>query len=276
MTDLIGIATWNFREGTLAQRIETFARMGFNAVSLIAGDACAMCNGQTPDVEKVVDKHSLAVAVHGGFMIGEKLIPDYVLLSDFECYASWNEKTGALHTVNYDAALVTNEQGERDYDAESMCRVLRRMLSMSNEAGFSVGVEDWPRNPEQMKDVAELAVYSHFGILIDLGHMNIRIRDERTKDELFPARAAQQYLDNISLPVNELHVHNNNGIKDQHAPLDLGNADMAAVAGMLRRKGTTCISTIEIVPAWSGLSEEEGLKAAADSLALWHELFGED
>lgn len=276
MTDLIGIATWNFREGTLAQRIDTFARMGFNAVSLIAGDACAVCTGQAPDVEKVIEKHSLAVAIHGGFMVGEKLIADYVLLNDFDHYASWNEKTGALHTVNYDAALLTNEHGERDYDTESMCRVLKRMLSISNGEGFSVGIEDWPRNPEQTEAVADLTAYSHFGILIDLGHMNMRIWEDRGRDEPFPVKDAQHYFDNITLPINELHVHNNNGIKDQHAPLDMGNADLEAMAGMLRRRGTTCISTIEIVPAWSGLNEEEGLKAAEESLTLWRQLFCED
>lgn len=276
MTDLIGIATWNFREGTLAQRIDTFASMGFNAVSLIAGDACALCSGQTPDVEKAIEKHELAVAVHAGFMAGDKHIPDYVLLGDFESYMCWYEKTGALHTVNYDAALVIGEDGSRDYDAESMCRKMKKMLSMSNGEGFSVGVEDWPRNPEQMSQAGELASYSHFGILIDLGHMNMRIREEQSEHDPFPVKAAQHYLDNISLPVNELHVHNNNGLKDQHAPLDSGNADMAAIAQMLRRKGTTCISTIEIVPAWSGLSEEEGLRAAEESLLLWHELYHED
>lgn len=275
MTDLVGIATWNFREGTLAQRIDTFARMGFNAVSLIAGDACALCDGKAADVDKVIEKHSLAVAVHAGFMVGDKLVPDYVLLSDFEMYMDWNEKTGALHTVNYDAALIS-EGGERRYDAESMCRTLKKMLSMSNGEGFSVGVEDWPRNREQLEHTADLASYSHFGILIDIGHMNMRIREEQGDGGPFPVKAAQHYLDSVDLPVNELHIHNNNGIKDQHAPLGSGNADMAAIAEMLRRKGVTCISTIEIVPAWSGLSEEEGLKAAEESLALWHELFRED
>lgn len=276
MIDLVGIAAWNFREGTLAQRIETFAQMGFNAVSLIAGDACALCDGRMPDVEKVIEKHSLAVAIHAGFMVGDKHIPDYVLLSDFELYMLWNERSGALHAVNYDAALITNETGEHVYDAESMSKTLAKMLSMSNEAGFSVGVEDWPRNLEQMEAVSHLTAYPHFGILIDLGHMNMRIREDQHVDEEFPVKAAQHYLDNITLPVNELHVHNNNGVKDQHAPLDHGNADMAAIAEMLRRKGTTCISTIEIVPVWSGLSEEEGLKAAEDSLTLWRKLFRED
>ena len=52
MAELVGIATWNFREGSLARRIERFAAMGFDAVSLIGSDGAALCHGALPDVEE--------------------------------------------------------------------------------------------------------------------------------------------------------------------------------------------------------------------------------
>ncbi len=272
MSDLTGIATWNYREGSLAERIVRFARMGYNAVSLSAGDACALCRGSAPDVDKAIAEHDLAVAFHASFMEAGAPIPPERLLDEFDSYVRWNERTGALHTVNYDAAMVKSETGEVEYNAEFMRPLLRKMLSMSNGAGFSVGVEDWPRNREQFEDVSELTAYSHYGILIDLGHLNMRIREPDDADE-FPVDAARRYLDRITLPINELHVHNNDGLKDRHAPPESGTADMAALAQMLRRKGARCISTIEIVPAWCGLNEQQGWDAAKRALEFWREVF---
>lgn len=271
MAELVGIATWNFREGSLARRIERFAAMGFDAVSLIGSDGAALCHGAMPDVEEAILKHSLAVAIHGGLLSGEGRVDKEALLADFEQFLKWNERTGALHTVNYDAAAVRTDDGGCRYLAEEMRSVLAAMLARSNGAGFSVGVEDWPRDREQMAEVSQLAAYAHFGILIDLGHMNMRVRSGGGGE--FPAKAAQSYLDAISLPVNEIHVHNNDGTRDMHAPPMSGSADLVAVADMLRRKGATCISTIEIVPGWCGLTEDEGWSAARESLRFWREVF---
>jgi len=144
---------------------------------------------------------------------------------------------------------------------------------MSAGANFSVGVEDWPRDAEQSAFVDHLRAYPHYGMLLDLGHMNMRIRKAGDADRPFPIEAARSYLDRFELPINELHVHNNDGKRDLHAPPTSGTADLAAVAGMLVEKGVNCISTIEIVPAWCGLTEEQGWQAARDALDFWRKTF---
>ena len=53
----------------------------------------------------------------------------------------------------------------------------------------------------------------------------------------FPEKTVQSYLDRITLPINELHVHNNDGANPTHSPPHLGKADMETLAVMLRRKG---------------------------------------
>ena len=42
MAKLTGIATWNFSEGSLCERIENIVAMGYNAISLSARDARAL------------------------------------------------------------------------------------------------------------------------------------------------------------------------------------------------------------------------------------------
>ena len=99
------------------------------------------------------------------------------MVADFESYLEWHERTGALHTVNYEAAYTVAEDGEREYAVDFTKAVLDKVLAMSNGAGFSVGVKDWPRSREELAPVAELQAYPHFGILVDLGELHLNVRD---------------------------------------------------------------------------------------------------
>lgn len=274
MKHIIGIATWNYREGTLAQRIDRFAEMGYTAVSLSAADARALARGETPDVEAAIRRHDLAITIHAGLAPkGEPLQHD-AILADFSLFAQWHKRSGALVSINYDAAKLQTGDGKWEFQSAAMVRALEDMLEMSVAAGFSVGVEDWPRDAEQSAIVDHLRKYEHYGVLIDLGHLNMRI-PKPGGDGSFSIDAAREYLDRFDLPVNELHVHNNDGKADLHAPPTTGTADMAAIAKLLIEKGVNCVSTIEIVPAWCGLTEEQGLLAAREALDFWRGAFVE-
>jgi len=269
MADLVGVATWNFGEGTLAERIDRFAAMGFNAVSLNTRDARPLARGETPDVEDAIVRHSLPVTIHGGLAPkGEAIQPD-ALLADFKSITAWQARTGALVSVNFDAAKLRTDSGVWEPQTEAMHRVLKEMLVISAGAGFSVGIEDWPLTDEHLRAVEDLMAYGLYGMLLDLGHLNVRIRRNADPNARFPIDAAREYLDRITIPINELHVHNNDGIHDLHAPPTSGTADLTTVAALLAAKGVKCISTIELVPAWCGLTEEQGWEAVPEALEFW-------
>lgn len=242
--------------------------MGFEHVSLLAAHAAAMARGETPDVDEAIDSNSLGVAIHGGMAV-KGTMDESALLADFEAFLEWHSRTGALRTVNYDAASKCVE-GQPTYDSEGMHSVLKKMLELSKGTGVTVGVEDWPRDPEMLKPIVDLAEYPHYGILIDLGHMNMRI--EATEPP-YPVDLARAYLDNITLPINELHIHNNDGAHDQHCPLDRGTADFRVLAEMLRPRCANTLHTSEIAPQLCGLSEAVCLEGSRQVLALWRELF---
>lgn len=57
MAKLIGVATWNFSEGSLCERIERFVGIGCNAISLsdlaaFAGLAASMCYNNPDTVQR--------------------------------------------------------------------------------------------------------------------------------------------------------------------------------------------------------------------------------
>lgn len=275
MTELIGIATWNFSEGTLAERIERFVGMGYNAVSLNTIDAAPLARGEMPEAEAAILWHSVPVTIHGG--LGPKGLPidRGRILTDFRAYCDWHARTGLLVSVNYDAATQKTGSGETRFRCEEMRDTLAEMLSMSGGMGFTVGIEDWPRTSEDLAVVESLRAHPHLGMLIDLGHLNMRIAKSDDPDQPFLIEAAREYLANMVLPVNELHVHNNDGAKDLHAPPEVGTSDLRALSrllhdtGKLALRGASCVSTIELVPAWCGLMEAEGWSAAAEALGFW-------
>lgn len=275
MTDLIGIATWNFREGTLAERVGRFASIGYNAVSLNTTDARLLMRGELPEAEAAIVTRQLAVTIHGGLAPKDQPIPIDDILADFRAYTDWQARTGLLVSVNYDGVRRQDDAGVWHYQGQEMHDVLAEMLSYSASAGFTVGIEDWPRCAEDLEWVSDLRKHGHYGMLIDLGHLNMRIREPDDPDYPFPLSTAEQYLDGMVLPVNELHIHNNNGRRDQHGAPEMGTSDLPAIAGILAAtgklaaRGPRCVSTIELVPAWCGLTEEEGWAAAPEALDFW-------
>lgn len=284
MTDLIGIATWNFAEGTLAERIDRFAAMGYNAISLNTRDARPLASGQMPDVDDAILRHGLPITIHGGLAPKGDPIPHDAVIEEFKSYAEWHARTGLLVSVNFDAAKVQTDTGEWEPRCGEMHDILAEMLSISN--GFTVGIEDWPRSAGDLAVVEDLRAYPHYGMLIDLGHLNMRIPKSDDLDHPFSIDAAREYLDQMALPVNELHIHNNDGKRDLHAPPTTGTSDLRALAELLASMGKVesasrsggspcppgklaCVSTIELVPAWCGLTDEQGFLAARDALAFW-------
>jgi len=275
VTDLIGIATWNFREGTLAERIDRFAAIGYNAVSLNTIHARPLARGEMPEVDDAISRHRLPVTIHGGLSPKGEPIPHDAIIAEFRSYAEWHARTGLLVSINFDAAKRQTDTGAWEMACDEMRDILAEMLSISNGAGFTVGIEDWPRNAEDLRFVEDLRAYPHYGMLIDLGHLNMRIRKSDDPDHPFSIDAAREYLDQMALPVNELHIHNNDGKGDLHAPPTTGTSDLRAIAdllastGKLASRGVKCVSTIELVPAWCGLTDEQGWVAARDALTFW-------
>jgi sugar phosphate isomerase/epimerase len=275
MTDLIGIASWNFSTGTLAERIDRFAAMGYNSISLNTIDARPLANGQMPDVEEAILRHQLPVTIHGGLGPKGEPISQDAILSDFRAYTDWHARTGRLVTINFDGAKKQTETGAWEMRCEEMHDVLKEMLTISDGAGFTVGIEDWPRCNEDLRYVEDLRSYPHYGMLIDLGHLNMRIPKTDDPDHPFSIDAARDYLDAMVQPVNELHIHNNDGKKDLHAPPETGTSDLRALANLLAStqklasRGARCVSTIELVPAWCGLTDTEGFSAAQRALDFW-------
>ena len=104
--------------------------------------------------------------------------------------------------------------------------------------------EDTPLNARTMEKFAKyINPGDDVGILIDLGHMNVRqwMMEEHEHDDFM--RVFRQ----LPMKLRELHVHDNKGRRDEHREVGYGNLPMKAIVDATKSIGFDGIVTVEIV-----------------------------
>ena len=113
--------------------------------------------------------------------------------------------------------------------------------------------EDTPLNARTMEKFEKyLKPGDDVGILIDLGHMNIRqwMREEHEREDFM--RVFRQ----LPMKLRELHVSDNKGRKDEHREVGYGNLPLADVAAAVKAIGFDGIVTVEIVNSQNWTNDE--------------------
>jgi sugar phosphate isomerase/epimerase len=259
------VATWPFMEPgvSLARRIEQFADMGFDGLSFLPRQVLEPDEAEARDLIALLRERSLVATVHGDFHVTPAEV-ERVL-----------ERLGpALKCLTFDAATTWHALG-RFYDAPRMARLLAHVERCSRGSELRFAVEDFPLNAaalDHYRDGLGDALDSpRFGVLIDVGHMNLRIGE----GAYFAGLTVEQYLTGVPLPIVEVHLHDNAGGRDSHGPFGSGNIRFEEVAAGLRAARFEGVSTIEIAPSLHGGSPADVLPRIPESLAAWRELWGQ-
>ncbi len=267
----IGIAVWNFQGGQLAGKLRRFAEMGYTAASINNSSLDTLSDEEEADASRVADEYDLALTFHGGFT--DKSEDPRLAVSRAQRIARWQERTGRVACTSYDVpgAPVPGRCSRKE--PERIAGMLRDVLGVMEGTGVKVLLEDCPIYPYQEEFFSGwTAKYPGLGVLIDLGHMNLRLREPRDDPRPLEPGAVEAYLKGIPWEIGEIHIHSNDGTRDQHAPPYAPNADMPAAARALKERGFDGISTIELVPKWCGLPEDEIEGACKHSLEYWRGL----
>jgi sugar phosphate isomerase/epimerase len=256
-----GIAIWNFMEEgvRLPDLIAEFAGFGFDTISFLPGQ---LLPNPEAGREAVAALRGLGLkaTVHGSFVVtadDARRIAD-LFGDDLLCQT-------------FDAAMLEDSCG-RHYDTACMVELLQQVGDLVEPLGARYGVEDFPLDMQALDcyrdDLSPLLERSGYGMLIDLGHLNLRIN----RAPYFGALGPVEYLRRTPLPIIEVHVHDNCGDRDSHAHLGFGTGDFATYAAALREKGFDGVSTIEIAPSFHGAKPAEDKPRAKESLELWRSL----
>jgi sugar phosphate isomerase/epimerase len=140
--------------------------------------------------------------------------------------------------------------------------------------GVRLAIEDFPLDNAAKdffrEELGEVYGDSRTGILVDVGHLHLR----RSQSRHFAALSVADYFARIPVPIVELHLHDNDGNKDQHGHFGFGTVPLGEVAQAVTGIGFDGMSTIEIAPGFHGSTPEASWDKAVASLKKWRELLG--
>jgi len=257
-----GVAVWNWLEPstTLTDLLEELIAEGFEAISVQPRQILEAEEGALADIIALLDEHEMPVTVHAA---ADRFTADLL--------EGLLDRLGTrLHAVTLDGVRHWAPTGML-WDAAGMVETLLMIDEVGAETGVHYGIEDFPIDAEAVAefadDLAPVRGNERWGMLVDIGHLNLRRHDSA----YFGSISVAQNIERLPVPVVEVHVHDNPGDRDMHMPLGSGTLDYAQAAKALRARGFDGISTIEVCPSLHGERPSDVWETRAESLGRWRD-----
>lgn len=247
-----GSAIWNYNafDAPLANA-RRFRALGFDATSYTAKDFYTLGDADAAALAAFLRDSGNALTVHCLLPDPDhpEAIAEYQAAARWMC--EWQARYGLMQGLTFDMW----------YDRARQMPLLAWTVALFRGSGTFIACEDFPldaREAELLEEVARPG--DAFGLLVDVGHMNLRMAraGEHTPEAFVRA------FERLPLPVLELHLHDNLGEKDDHRWLGFGTLPLKAVVEGLKACRFDGIVTVEIVQR--GWSLEEGLCHAQDTV----------
>lgn len=254
-----GVAVWSYctPKRNALELIEQAASMGCQVVSLLPSQVAGLPPRERQALADKLRALKLEATVHGNCE-----------MTDAEIAAVVGTLGARLLCFTADAAKTEDSRG-RFFDAPPILRTLRRIRQETQGTRVRFGVEDFPLDRAALDfyggELAELFRDERAGVLIDLGHMHLK----RSGAAYFKKMTAADYLGRVPLEIIEVHVHDNDGKKDQHAGMGCGTVPFREVGAALRTLGFDGVSTIEIAPRLHGADPDESGHLVPAALQQW-------
>ncbi len=256
------VAIWNLREEgrSLIRSVGDYAGFGFDTISFLPRDILRLEKTEARGLKELMEKRGLSATIHGNFDLARD---DAARLVEFF--------PGRLKCLTFDAARTETSLG-LTFDTARMAGLLTEVAARSHDTDIRFGVEDFPLDGRALehyrRDLAPFLDHPRFGALMDIGHMNMRLR----RGAYFAGLGAAEYLARVPVPIIEVHLHDNGGEGDTHSCFGDGNVNFAEVARGLREIGFDGVSTIEIAPSLHGATPAGDRPRVKEALDTWREL----
>jgi sugar phosphate isomerase/epimerase len=268
--DRIGLAVGNFDAESLAAKVRMSADMGYNAVEVHGRFLADTPPDDLAEVERLLSELDLLLTVHTGFASTHGMCSPSETVARTSDILDWHAKMGRVACISYDVPWKEIAPGMYRTDPTEIAAAFEEVLRISAGRGVPIALEDWPLDEESLSAHADwVEKYPHWTILLDLGHMNMLLREPKHDPQPLEPNAVESYIRRIPLAIAETHIHSNDGSEDQHLPPYMGNTEFEAALRALDEVGFEGIHTIEIVPGPDGLPRKEIPAAARKSILYW-------
>lgn len=261
MADItLGLAAWHYPQRDLVGNVRFFADGGFSAFSAIGGAfaEAIRSEAQADALAEALAKRGTVFTVHYKIPDPENAKETAAFDANIPLMRDWQSRYGLLSVLSFDV------WGDRRACAPKIEQTVRAFSG----SGTVLACEDLPLDAEEAKWFGS----DHADTLIDVGHMNLRLsKAGDTSPEAFEKAFAS-----LPFPVRELHLHNNDGVKDLHDLLLNGTICWPQIVKILKKRAYNGIFTIESVPGWHGLVGGEADKAIFACKEQWETLWSEN
>ena len=269
-----GLAIWHYPHRSDLENAEFFADNGFEAVSMHGRAMAKLCMDEArgADFAALIAQKKLVLTVHGKLPAshGEADVEEFKRYVD--AVAKWQEKYGLLAVYSFDVP-----QEIRD-------RILPYLEYVLQYPQFEkVAIEDFGLTMAERAQLAQLKNCERFGYLLDIGHLNIRLRGLNEENITIFTNAPEECpksedpgfaeflvaFKTKDFPIFEIHLHNNDGVTDSHGFIEDGTIDMQMMADVLTKIGYDGIITIESVPRLQGCVYPESDARILKTFEIW-------
>jgi sugar phosphate isomerase/epimerase len=256
-------AIWNYSEPDLGlpDLVSEFAGFGYDTISFSSGQFPDFDDPALSETAALVHDRGLGVTIHCAFDFGVEGVARALALFGDRALA-----------VTFDPLTEVDSCGS-SFATARMAPVLAEILLRSEGSALRVGIEDLPLDAHALDtyraDLGPLMASGRYGMLLDVGHLNLRLR----RWSYFQNLSVAEYIAQVPIPIVEAHLHDNNGEGDQHGHFGFGNVDFAAVAEALKAVGFDGVSTVEVAPSFHDSTPADSRPHAKASLDQWKALW---
>lgn len=242
----VGVATWLLKGRPLPELVGWLAEIGFDALSF-SSQQYEDLRHQVEDVVSAMAEHQMVATFHLSIPDGPQsealaqVWRDLSLIEEFIAYGQ------AVHAVTFDPAVWRSEGSRtRGFAGEKTALALRAAWQRFQASGVKIGLENWPGISTHVASwdfVSMVVPEVQFGILLDIGHLNLSYHQGHLGLLDPPA-----YVAAVPREIVELHVHDNDGRRDSHLFPGQGNTVFGPVFEALAQTGFRGPATLEAAP----------------------------
>ena len=245
-----GVTIWNYKQKASLDAAQAFYDIGYDAVSWHGKYFSEMSDEGRDEIADFLSKNKMCFTIHHRL---PKARDDDDFYKDFYIHLdrilNWQKKYGLLEGLSFD---IYNEY-------ESTLSYLEYAVKLFRGTGVFLACEDLPLEQDVYERFFEkmLTPDDNFGILIDTGHLNIRMTQQNKREP-------KNFIDafkKLPLQVKEIHLHDNLGLDDDHMYSGYGTLPHNAIMQGLKEICFDGIVSVEIIQR-EGWSLDEGIKYA--------------
>jgi sugar phosphate isomerase/epimerase len=205
-----------------------------------AGYLMRLAEGDVKRMRSLLDGRSLTTFTHGPFLgLDAASLNDHIAEYSTDCLLRGLEVTaglgGSVMIVHTNYSPFYSRAGLRQWLGNWIAR-MRSILEAAGRLGVQVALENaWEERPEALERLVDVLPDGAAKVCLDTGHINAFSR--------FPVK---KWWEVLGGKVVALHLHDNDGLSDDHLPPGEGIFDFPALVELMRGREPLPLMTLEV------------------------------